>query len=166
MAVSPENRLGLVRNIVRWVKRDPVYAVGQTAILLTAGTVNLWMPKAGEVIATIPFVRAMNEEGERNRQTQEAARQAQQDVLRKDFEETDGVDRMQTAQQSWLLTITRPSSTFGGSTQEILGRVTERIADETGCQSIVIAEAVVDRSSGWFYTPKPTVYSVAATDCP
>lgn len=175
MAASPESRFKPIVDVVRLSKERPVLFATQALMLVSVAATPLILPSLGaginsvldslgRAVANTQIGRDLNERKERNRQSIEAVVQGRQAALKADFEQTDGVDRTQTADKSWLLTMTRPSLTLGGTPPEILGRVTRRIVDETGCQSFVISEAYVDRSS-WF-SQKPTVYSVAATDCP
>lgn len=173
MAASPESRFKPITDVVRQVKENPVAVVAPVGAFLSIVTMPIWMPSLNggidslqRVVADTQFVRDWNERAERQRQSIEAVAKARQDVLEADFEQTDGVDKTKVAGNSWLITITRPSSTLGGSPQEILSRVATRVGNETGCKALVISEAYVDRTPRWFSMPNPTVYSVSATDCP
>lgn len=177
MSATPENRLYLVKEAIGWVSGNPDKAAFLATVYTAMITGSVWIPAVtnfldtsmhsmGSAIGSTSPFKALNEISERNIQKIEAEQQVKRDALKADFEATDGVDRTKTAERSWLLTVTRPSSVLGGSTPEILARVTERIVRETGCKGVLIAEAYVDRGSGLFYTPKSPVYSVAAVNCP
>lgn len=165
MAVSPDNRIGVVRKIVDKIRREP-YVLLPAAVLFAIHPIQVVTAEIGNLLATTPSVRALNEASERDRLAQEAALKAQQDALKVDFEKTDGVDRVPTAKKSWEFTITRPSAVLASSPQEVLGRVTKRIVDETGCESVVISVAHIDQTRWFWDTPKPLTYSAAAVDCP
>lgn len=177
MAASPENIFKPIVDVYRFAKERPAVFAARALIFVSAAATPLILPplsaglnsvldSLGGTVANTQFGIDWNERAERQRHSVEAATQARQDVLRADFEQTDGVDKTRVADNSWLITITRPSSVLGGSPQEILGRVASRVASETGCKGLVVTEAYVDRTSRWFSTPSPTVYSVSAIGCP
>lgn len=136
MTATTENRPEWVGEIVRYARKNPVMIAAFVIPSLVTASLPYAMPKIGEILASTPPGRAWNESTERAAQIRKAELQVKQDALIADFKRTDGVDRTQVAQESWLVTITRPSSVLGGSQQEILGRVTKRIADETGCKAV------------------------------
>jgi len=90
---------------------------------------------------------ARAEQRTREQQARDAQILAQQEAVKADYEQTDGVNLDRPAAQTYLFTL-RESANIASSREEVIGRVIARISRETGCPSVIVSYLPADSNQG------------------
>lgn len=147
MRGSPENISRKIGNSINWIRQHPHKVVSY--VVMISGVVAVgWLAQTSQGDSNVIAERQIKEK---------QAKEAAQEALIKDYEETAGVDMSRVGDtDTFLFTISRKSAVLAGSKEEIFRRVIAKVAKETECSSVMTS--IAD-------TSKSTLYSAVAV-CP
>lgn len=168
MRFNPENVTELIKKTRGAIKRNP--SIVLTPVIASAALlINAAAPSIANAI--IPG-RALEEQqkeaqAKATAKAQQEVLKVKQEALRRDYEETAGVNMNRVGDtDTFLFTISRPSAVLARTREEIIGRVIAKVSKETGCPSIITSVVWEDTAPRMPWdAPKPTILSATAV-CP